>query len=102
MVGKCANPECSVRFKYLRDGKLFHIDMREYGGPDGTCEVCGCPLHVRHFWLCNTCSQRMTIAVTKAGLVQVIDRPSHGKPAISLPCASSENAPLGRAMLARL
>ena len=27
MVGRCANPECGIPFRYYRDGKLFRFEV---------------------------------------------------------------------------
>src|SRR5438067_10373352 len=31
MLSKCANPLCSVPFQYLRDGKVFQVELDESG-----------------------------------------------------------------------
>lgn len=86
MVGKCANPECSAEFKYLHEGVLFRIDMREHAGPNGTCQMCGRPLHVRHFWLCTACSRAMTVKVAPDGSVRVIPKSALTRDAVPLAC----------------
>ena len=57
MVAKCLNPHCEARFQYLRGGKLFHLDVRDYRG--GRKDV----LHrgAEYFWLCDSCALRMTV-----------------------------------------
>jgi len=69
MVSKCANPECSVPFRYFHTGKLFRVetatgyDRRRSMGQDGT-EVK--PLRrLEFFWLCENCSRGMTIMFDK-------------------------------------
>jgi hypothetical protein len=66
MITKCANPECSAPFRYLRDGKVFRVDVDEQdnAAPD--------PLgaekrwhRVEHFWLCGKCAVTMTLVSEK-------------------------------------
>lgn len=61
MVSKCANPECSVPFRYFREGKLFRIEAQRVT-PAGPTLVSGKrPQHVEHYWLCGTCSAKLTL-----------------------------------------
>ena len=89
MVGKCANPECSAEFRYLREGRVFAIDMRLPGAADVVCESCGRPAHVRHFWLCGSCAQAMTITCTHAGEVRVVRKSALATAAIPIPCSAN-------------
>ena len=73
MLSKCANPECSTPFRYLRDGKLFRIDLDE---PENTvADPIGVrkPWHrVEHFWLCGRCALTMTLVADKGrGVVPI-------------------------------
>jgi hypothetical protein len=68
MLSKCANPECSTRFLYLRGGKLFRWDQLEgvkdasiNPGPTITKES----HRVEFFWLCDRCAPRMTVVFRK-------------------------------------
>ncbi len=80
MLSKCANPACSTRFQYLRDGKLFQIEV-EARAQTGMHLVGKKPSHkVEHFWLCGACSKRMTLAYQR------------GKGVITLPLTSSVRA----------
>src|SRR5215469_654645 len=58
MVSKCANPECSERFLYLHQGKLFQLtptpELESVGGGFA-------PLLYERFWLCDRCSGKMTL-----------------------------------------
>lgn len=65
MIAKCANPDCSVGFRYLRGGKLFllHIPHNPLG--EGT--------HRReYFWLCDQCSARMKVVINERGEAAVV------------------------------
>ncbi len=88
MVGKCANPECAAKFRYLHQGRLFQVDMRRLsGGREGRmCEFCGHPHHVRHFWLCDACARTMTLTCTTEGCVELVRRSIPGTFAVPLAC----------------
>lgn len=79
MVSKCANPRCSVPFLYLRDGKVFQLEMD--GADDPQQLELGRPKRphrVEHFWLCGDCAAVMTLAVDRGrGVVTV---PLYAKP----------------------
>ncbi|HYM76402.1 MAG TPA: hypothetical protein VE377_10535 [Candidatus Dormibacteraeota bacterium] len=58
MLSKCANPECSEQFRYLHQGKLFHLTPTpEIEMLDGEFSS---SLYER-FWLCDRCSKEMTL-----------------------------------------
>lgn len=49
MFSKCSNPDCDRTFDYRR-GRLFRFDTDQADSKSaGPC--------VRHFWLCDGCSQ---------------------------------------------
>jgi len=53
MASKCANPECSIPFFPLGEGKLFQfLQERERNRPDAS----GSPRTLEHFWLCGQCA----------------------------------------------
>ncbi len=63
MVHKCANPVCSAKLVYLRQGKLFQVEI-QVTGSSSKCE---------YYWLCGQCAmnyalcfdgERSTLAVT--------------------------------------
>jgi hypothetical protein len=62
MLSKCANPNCSTPFRYLRDGKLFRWD-----GVGITHHREAAPhkskpnRKVEFFWLCESCASRMIV-----------------------------------------
>ena len=77
MVSKCSNPSCTRPFRYLADGKLFHIDISQHPElrrkrPDPKRSE-----DIEHFWLCGQCSQLFTVdLVPGEGVVAVPLRPS--------------------------
>ena len=88
MLSKCANPECSAKFRYLHDGKVFRLELDDrFGGPDeGNNSPFIQAVQSRHrgpqlliaskaesrpeyFWLCSVCSQNMTVGCDENGIV---------------------------------
>jgi hypothetical protein len=68
MLSKCANPDCSTPFLYLREGKLFRIEVeakqdRIRSGPAGSEKKPA--RRIEYFWLCDSCSARMKVAYRK-------------------------------------
>jgi len=64
MLSKCANPDCRATFHYLGQGKLYEIrydatpkDPQPFKKAAGRSE---------RFWLCDQCSNLMTLAVDSA------------------------------------
>ncbi len=69
MLTKCVNPACPKPLRYLRDGRIFHVE-RAGPLPDG-----GKQSHnVEHFWLCGDCCQTMTVLFDPESGVQVVPR----------------------------
>ena len=56
MLSKCANPACPKTLHYLRDGKIFKLEMENDVAPGKKSAR-----RVEHFWLCGNCAQRLTI-----------------------------------------
>jgi hypothetical protein len=58
MLSKCANPVCSVTFRYLHEGRIFQL----VPGPavEWAAAEKG-PLRVERFWLCDACSKEMNV-----------------------------------------
>jgi hypothetical protein len=88
MVSKCANPACSTPFHYLREGKVFRIEM-EVTPPltsEETIELSNgsrVPFlvatrkpsrKIEHFWLCGSCAQNMSILFDKDNGVTVLPK----------------------------
>ena len=66
MISKCANPECSAPFRYLREGKLFRVDLEQVDSrPPGQNDSDKTWHHVEHFWLCGRCALTMTLVAEK-------------------------------------
>jgi hypothetical protein len=65
MLSKCANPNCTTPFHYLRDGKLFRWDGVGIADhrPNLTAALHNSkPIRkVEFFWLCGHCASHMTV-----------------------------------------
>lgn len=86
MVSKCANPACSTPFHYLREGKIFRVEV-EVTPPlteEETVELSDgsrVPFLVatrkparklEHFWLCGPCSRTMNLLFDRDNGVTVV------------------------------
>ena len=78
MVSKCANPACSTPFQYLRDGKVFRVDIGSPGAPvrpAARLQLVGQPTRqVEHFWLCGDCAASFTLAYSPADGIKLVRR----------------------------
>ena len=72
MVSKCANPECSAPFRYLRSGKLFRVEMERDPLVSQAVEPMFAsrnPVRRAHyFWLCDGCSSKVKLVIGKDGI----------------------------------
>ena len=64
MISKCANPECSAPFRYLRDGKLFRVDLDQLELQTER-SVSNRWHRLEHFWLCGRCAATLTLVTEK-------------------------------------
>jgi len=60
MVSKCANPDCGKPLHYLRDGKIFLLQMRASDEKSTK--------RVEHFWLCGDCTANFDVRQVGAGV----------------------------------
>ena len=80
MLAKCANPSCKAPFLYLREGKLYQMEVtmdaarsvpepNEQPGPAADRR----PVRrLEFFWLCGRCAPQMTLAFTRGQGVVVV------------------------------
>ncbi len=69
MVSKCANPDCSAPFRYLRSGKLFRMEIERPGDDSPSHEPERTAIRRNQFfWLCNECSSRFRLVFAKNGV----------------------------------
>jgi hypothetical protein len=88
MVSKCANPACSTPFHYLREGKIFRVEVEatpQLSSQDKTgvsngnknpflVSVRKPMLKLEHFWLCGPCAQSMSLLFDKEAGVSVVPK----------------------------
>ncbi|HVH87151.1 MAG TPA: hypothetical protein VM912_10520 [Terriglobales bacterium] len=88
MVSKCANPGCSTPFHYLREGKIFRVEVEITPSvtSEETIELTDgskVPFliaarkpgrKVEHFWLCGPCSQTMNLLFDKDTGINVLPK----------------------------
>ncbi len=73
MLSKCANPGCTATFLYLRQGKLFRLNV----GDDISVSSSLPPktktaTHIEFFWLCSQCATELTIDYDRGTGVAVL------------------------------
>lgn len=86
MLAKCANPSCNTPFLYLREGRLYQMEV----GP-GTLSSGSQPSHqfgptedrkparrLEFFWLCGRCSRQMSLAFQPGRGVVVVPASAQG------------------------
>jgi hypothetical protein len=72
MLDKCANPACSARFRSLRDGRLFVVELRAEQQSSASERT----RQRQYCWLCNTCCRTMTIVLENGTRFQVVPLPA--------------------------
>ena len=80
MLAKCANPSCHAPFLYLREGKLYQMQVgaevpRSAPAPNDQPDLAAerkTARRLEFFWLCGRCAQRMTRAFTRGQGVMVV------------------------------
>jgi hypothetical protein len=73
MLSKCANPDCGASFHYLGEGKLYEI--RYDAAPKSPQPFKKAAGRSERFWLCDQCSNLMTLAVDSAKKVILMPLP---------------------------
>ena len=72
MVSKCANPGCMADFRYLHQGKLFHVEVdTEVATPSFATHIKKPVRKTEFFWLCEECCTKVTLNVQKGTGVTV-------------------------------
>jgi hypothetical protein len=69
MLSKCLNPRCSAKFQYMDQGRLFRIDFSDAARKNSSAvwqkkeAVRSTTYPIEHFWLCDECSQALTVVL---------------------------------------
>jgi hypothetical protein len=77
MISCCANPNCGVPLRRLRDGRIFQFEVKGKlaGGPSPSGAIAGSvrfSRQVSHFWLCGKCSAHHTLIFDQEKGVTVV------------------------------
>jgi hypothetical protein len=57
MLSKCSNPLCTAPFRYLRNGRLFHLEIPVPPANPGPAR------RLERFWLCAQCCSTLTVVL---------------------------------------
>ena len=62
MTSHCANPECAIPLRYLRDGRIFQFEVRPAPAtPSSNVSAKTGTRRLSHFWLCGPCASTLTL-----------------------------------------
>jgi hypothetical protein len=77
MLSKCANLVCSETFRYLHQGRIFHVSPSP--AMQKAAEAKG--LVAERFWLCDDCSKKLTVIWdgAQAKVVPLPEKPKANK-----------------------
>ncbi|MGZ4820542.1 MAG: hypothetical protein ACXVZR_12565 [Terriglobales bacterium] len=67
MLSKCANPDCTMEFKYFRYGRLFEFNVGDGGSYDNLAPQKGSTREL--FWLCHECSRKFNLECAAGRIV---------------------------------
>ena len=77
MLSKCANPDCYETFLYLRQGKLFRLEVPidnrsgiNLSGNGRARPATG--VRTEHFWLCDSCCRKFEVICDQDAAVRTI------------------------------
>ena len=70
MTSHCANPDCAVPLRLLRDGRLYQFEVRPQVQRD-LVAAAKSSRNLSHFWLCGECSSKLTLVFDQLKAVVV-------------------------------
>jgi len=93
MLSKCLNPDCPTTFRYLKEGRLFRVELPFYRlrpAPTGATQRRNRP--VEHFWLCKECARSFVLTVDAEGAVHLLPHKpmAAAPPAATMPAEAVE------------
>lgn len=101
MLHKCANPNCTIPFRKLSQGKLFLVDTQPQEGSEGRrARWKDQPTHrVEYYWLCEQCAFAFTLSYEQGRGVVAVPRPVSAKkiPLAAVRVAGPPNSETNRA-----
>jgi hypothetical protein len=68
MTSHCANPDCAVPLRLLRDGRLYQFEVRPQTPKEPIVQS---SRSLSHFWLCGECSSKLTLVFDQLKAVVV-------------------------------
>jgi len=78
MLTQCANPLCSKPLHYLRDGKVYRVEIKEESvhadAPFLISSASKKPQRLQHYWLCGDCTKNMTLRFDDHGHITVVPK----------------------------
>ena len=78
MLSQCANPLCSKPLHYLRDGKVYRVEIKEEpvlgNTPFLISSASKTPKRLQHYWLCGECTKSMTLRFDDHGHITVLPK----------------------------
>ncbi len=90
MLAKCANPACSVLFRYSSQGKIFRVDLSRRTArsrvQDSDEFQHTAPRRTEFFWLCAECSRYLVVVADPKSRFRVARLGS--TPALTHPAAA--------------
>jgi hypothetical protein len=63
LLSKCLNPNCSAPFRYLREGRLFNLEVPVAPTQPGPGR------RLERFWLCRECSSTLTVVLNDTAVL---------------------------------
>ena len=70
MTSHCANPDCAVPLRLLRDGRLYQFAVKPQASAQEMAQT-NSSRSVSHFWLCGECSSKLTLVFDQLAAVVV-------------------------------
>jgi hypothetical protein len=70
MTSQCANPNCAVPLRLLKDGRIYQFEVRPQA-PGGPAIPAKSSRSLSHFWLCGECSSKLTLVFDQLKAVVV-------------------------------
>lgn len=70
MTSHCANPDCAVPLRLLRDGRLYQFEVRPQAQRERVASAKP-SRNLSHFWLCGECSSKLTLVFDQLKAVVV-------------------------------
>jgi hypothetical protein len=78
MLTQCANPLCSKPLHYLREGKVYRVEIKEEPADASTpfliSDTGKKQNRLQHYWLCGECTKNVTLRFDNLGHITVVPK----------------------------